>query len=56
MTSKEWILDNPNVTKEQIINELIEWRQRAKEYQRQLIIAGKQLAEIRHEKEKLRAE
>lgn len=47
MTSKEWIADNPDITIEQVINELIEWRHRAKTYQKQLNIASTQLAEIR---------
>ena len=48
MTSKEWIADNPDVTMEQVVNELIEWRGRAKTYQKQLVKADKRLAEIRY--------
>ena len=48
MTSKEWIADNPDVTMEQVVNELIEWRQRAKTYQKQLTQASNHLAEIRY--------
>lgn len=48
MTSKEWIADNPEVTIEQVVNELIEWRGRAKTYQKQLSLASNQLAEIRY--------
>ena len=47
MTSKEWIEENPDVTIEQVVNELIEWRQRASTYQKQLMQASNQLAEIR---------
>jgi hypothetical protein len=48
MTTKEWLADNPDVTMEQVVNELIEWRERAKTYQKQLIKANNQLAEIRY--------
>ena len=48
MNSKEWLEQNPDVTKEDIVNELIEWRERAKTYQKQLAIASNQLAEVRY--------
>ena len=56
MTSKEWIEENPDVSVEQVVNELIEWRGRAKTYQKQLVKVQRQLAEIKFDTEKFRAE
>jgi len=50
MTSKEWIEQNPNISLEQIVNELIEWRGRAKKYQLELFRVQEQLAGMRHTK------
>ena len=48
MNSKEWLEQNPDVKKEDIVNELIESRQREKVYLKQLMLANNQLAEIRY--------
>ena len=50
MISKEWIEQNPNISIEQVVNELIEWRGRAKKYQLELFKAQEQLASMRHTK------
>jgi len=47
MTSKEWIELNPEVDKEVIVNELIEWRQRAETYKKQLLRIQEQVADLR---------
>ena len=49
MTSKEWLEQNPDVTREQLIHELIEWRDRAKKYHAQLVQSQKQLAKVRYD-------
>lgn len=50
MTVKEWLFDNPDVTREEIVHELIEWRQRAKIYQTQLNKASNMIAMMKHDK------
>ena len=49
MTAEQWLKDNPKVTKQQILDELLESRQRVAKYKEMLQQAQRQLAKVRYE-------
>lgn len=53
MTSKEWLDKNPGVTREQLIDELISWREKALSYKsisesQEILLAERRLNDKRH--------
>lgn len=51
-TSEKWLKDNPQVTKQELLDELIMWRTRATTYQKQLNDLQIYLAEIKYLEDK----